>query len=384
MKNVCLLGLLTLSLYACHKKTNAQNSSYKGTPKYGAINAAVLPTAGEYDTSRVMPDSISKKMQAFLDTVTNVKNVAGISVAVISPKGCWSSQQGYIAKPFNQVVDDNTIFYWASVAKLITGVIIQDLCKENKLHLTDVLSTWFPQFQNADHITVKQMLNHTSGLYSFNSDPLLQQAGTWVDPDALLAIASSHNNLYFPGQYWAYTNTGFLLLALIAEMVEGKPYARIIADRIAKPYHLSTLRALDPRDQPGNLALAHKEGIIVPTAFSLPLGAGNVVSNAKDMSLLLYNLLTGKILPQPVVLSMLKDLYPMFDTKFEFYGDAIMLYDFSRDSRPYGIWVGHAGGTEDYKSILVYQVQTKSFVAVSINQNAPAEGVAFRLQNILH
>ena len=174
-----------------------------------------------------------------------------------------------------------------------------------------------------------------------------------------------------------------MLLALVAQKIEGKTFPEIINERISVPYHLTSMKALLPSELPQNLALAHKNGVVEPTVYSLPLGAGSIVSNAADMSLLLYNLLCGKILPKHMVCEMLKDLYSMFNNKFEFYGDAIMFYDFSVDNQPYGMWIGHAGGTENYNAIVAYQAKLKSFVAVSISQKVPAEAVAFRIQAIL-
>ena len=65
--------------------------------------------------------------------------------------------------------------------------------------------------------------------------------------------------------------------------------------------------------------------------------------------------------------------------KGQYYGRGIMLFDFNTLNATDNIWIGHSGGTENYRAILVYDVKTKVIIAISINENIPVESVAGRL-----
>ena len=79
---------------------------------------------------------------------------------------------------------------------------------------------------------------------------------------------------------------------------------------------------------------------------------------------------------------MTKDLYPMFDNGL-YYGKGIMLYDFDKINKTNNIWIGHSGGSENYKAVVLYDTQSRIIMAISINENIPAESVAMRLMELI-
>ena len=112
------------------------------------------------------------------------------------------------------------------------------------------------------------------------------------------------------------------MLALIIEKTESKPFEKVVKERISDLLHLKTFKAPEEKpskELPYNLALAHKKDTVILNDSSGPLGAGNVISNSKEMAIFLSSLLTGKIIPIEMVHTMMKDLYPMFD-KGTYYG----------------------------------------------------------------
>jgi len=322
-----------------------------------------------------------KKLNQKIDELFDKHNIAGISATVLIPeKGIWETHRGFISKPDDIVVDKATVFFWASVGKLITSTIVHQLISEGKLSLNDKLSNWFPDIQYAQEITIEQLLTHTNGIYSFNVDPAFQGTHKSYTPDELLARAKSHENLFKPGEYWSYTNTGYLLLSLIIEEIESKTLTQVLQDRIAKPLNLKSLRTAS-KNEP-HLALAHEKGAVIREDYSIIAGAGGFVSNSKDMATFLSLLLTGKIIPVKQVHAMMKNLYPMFDMG-QYYGRGIMLYDFNKINQINKVWIGHSGGTENYKAILIYDTQSKMIMAISMNDNTPAEAVAYKLMEVI-
>lgn len=385
MKKINLtLGLLIgLILFSCSSnETLLAQNKYIGSPKLQQPNIDILPNSTEYILDQSLESTLTTKLNQKIDELIEQHNVAGITATILIPeKGIWETNRGFISKPDNRIIDSSSVFYWASVGKLITSTIIQQLVIEDKISPNDKLSKWYPDIQNAKKITIEQLLNHTNGIYSFQADSTLHYSNKHYSPNELLEVSKNHKNLFKPGEYWSYTNTGYLLLALIIEKIESKTFEQVVKERIAVPFELRTLKVA-PEDIPSNLALAHNKDTVIPNDSSGPLGAGNIISNSKDMAVFLNSLLAGQIIPIAMVHAMLKDLYPMFD-KGQYYGNGIMLYNFKELNNTDDIWIGHSGGTENYKAILVFDIKSKVIMAISINENIPAEAIASRLMEVI-
>jgi D-alanyl-D-alanine carboxypeptidase len=381
--NLTLRLLIGLMLFSCSSnETLLAQNKYKGATKHQQPNIEVLPNSTEYILDQSLESDLTIKLDQKIDELFEKHNVAGITATVLIPeKGIWETNRGFISKPDNRIIDSSSVFYWASVGKLITNTLIQQLVIENKLSLNDKLSKWYPDIQNAKKITIEQLLNHTNGIYSFQADSTFHYSNKHYSPNELLEVSKNHKNLFKVGEYWSYTNTGYLLLALITEKIESKTFEQIVNERITVPLNLKTLKVA-PEDIPANLALAHNKDTVIPKDSSGPLGAGNIISNSKDMAVFLSSLLAGKIIPIEMVHTMMKDLYPMFD-KGQYYGNGIMLYDFKELNNTDNLWIGHSGGTENYKTLALYDVKSKVIMAISINQNFPAEAVANKLMEII-
>ena len=381
--NLTLRLLIGLMLFSCSSnETLLAQNKYKGATKHQQPNIEVLPNSTEYILDQSLESDLTIKLDQKIAELFEKYNVAGITATVLIPeKGIWETNRGFISKPDNRIVDSSSIFYWASVGKLITNTLIQQLVIEDKLSLNDKLSKWYPDIQNAKKITIEQLLNHTNGIYSFQADSTFHYSNKHYSPNELLEVSKNHKNLFKAGEYWSYTNTGYLLLALITEKIESKTFEQIVNERITVPLNLKTLKVA-PEDIPANLALAHNKDTVIPKDSSGPLGAGNIISNSKDMAVFLSSLLAGKIIPIEMVHTMMKDLYPMFD-KGQYYGNGIMLYDFKELNNTDNLWIGHSGGTENYKTIALYDVKSKVIMAISINQNFPAEAVVNKLMEII-
>lgn len=363
-----------------HESVNPEN--YKGGSLHIQPPIEIFPDESIYTFSTITDPLLKNSLAASIQQIISTQEINGISITLLIPnQGMWQLDTGYLSKENNIPVDTSSVFYWASVSKLITSTVIHQIILENQLQSTDKLSNWFPQFEHSELISIQHLLNHTSGIFSFNSDSVFHLNNEFHTPNELIHVALSHNNLFAPGEYWSYSNTGYLLLALIAEKIEGKSFSQIVQERISLPQNLSSMKVLEQQEQPANLALAHHQGHVIATHYSMPLGAGNVVSNSKDMSLFLHSLLTGKYLPESIVHGMLKELYPTFNTG-QYYGAGLMLYDFNEINNTQTQWIGHSGGTAHYKAILAYDIKTKTICAVSVNQNTAVEAVAFRMIGI--
>ncbi|MBN8249263.1 MAG: beta-lactamase family protein, partial [Verrucomicrobia bacterium] len=258
------------------------------------------------------------------------------------------------------------------------------LVEEEKLRLSDPLSLWFPDFPNAKAITLDHLLTHTSGSYSFQADPAFRARSGYQSPEELIAVAVGHGNGFCPGEYWSYSNTGYVLLGRIVEGVEGRPFHAVVNSRIVDRLHLGNARALAPREEPEGLAIPNPSDPGEQqrrTSVSTPYAAGAVVSSAEDLVRFWHGLLCGRLLKTATVRDQFQRLYPMFGGG-TFYGRGVMLYDVPGQS---GVraWLGHSGGAPGTKALVAYAMDSGAFIAVLLNADGSAEATAHLLLSTL-
>jgi D-alanyl-D-alanine carboxypeptidase len=131
-----------------------------------------------------------------------------------------------------------------SVTKTFTASLVLMLCDEKRLHLDDSLVRWFPHIDHADRISLRRLLNHTAGipdygsLRSYHDDLRASPELPWTFER--FAAETFEKGLRFePGQGWAYSNPGYMLLKRILEEVSGHSYRELVTERIAQPLGLS-------------------------------------------------------------------------------------------------------------------------------------------------
>src|SRR4030095_7494548 len=137
----------------------------------------------------------------------------------------------------------DTHFRIASNTKTMTAAVIMLLAQEGKLSFDDSVSKYVPDVPNGDNITITELLNMRSGLYSYDDDPelwaVLERDPTKVwTPAEVLSIAFKQPPYFAPGTDFHYSNTNYALLGLIAEKIDGKPLAQLMHDRLFGPLGL--------------------------------------------------------------------------------------------------------------------------------------------------
>ena len=130
-----------------------------------------------------------------------------------------------------------------SITKTFTAVLILELCEERRLSLDDRLANWFPHIAHADRISLRHLLNHTGGIpdyggvRAYHESVKSSPSAPWSF-ERFAAETFDKGLLFEPGEGWAYSNPGYMLLKRIAEEVTSNSYSALIADRIARPLGL--------------------------------------------------------------------------------------------------------------------------------------------------
>lgn len=147
-----------------------------------------------------------------------------------------------------------SIFPIGSISKQFTAATIVALADDGKLRLDAPVGDYLPEwFAGEPHLKVSHLLTHTSGLADFlwleGYRPLAENPAT--PKSAFIALAAAAPRRFEPGERWAYSNTNFKALALVAERVAGKPFNSVLAERVLRPAGVAGIvpcHDLDPAD----------------------------------------------------------------------------------------------------------------------------------------
>ena len=227
-------------------------------------------------------------------------------------------------------------FRMGSNTKTMVAALVLQLVAAHTLSLDDSVQKWLPgMVPNGSAITIRMLLDHTSGLFNYLDDPRILKVFTGRDtriwtPQELLAVAVSHPPLFAPGAEYSYSNTNYVALGLILQKATGQSLANLIQDRIARPLGLTGTYLAPYTPDPADTKLADgyepDASIIAPLLFpGTPAGtsfagpargdyvnttwindsgdwaAGGIVSTAADWARFQSALVSGKLFPEEQV-----------------------------------------------------------------------------------
>ena len=183
-------------------------------------------------------------LQSLVDETARQLMVPGFMVLLRTPQGEFTAASGTTTIGEQKLPTVDTHFRIASVTKTMTSAATLLLAQDGRLRLDDPVSKYVPQVPNGANITIAQLLEMRSGLYSFtDSDTIVNSLDNtptraWT-PQELLDIAFAHPPNFAPGADYEYSNTNFVILGLIVEQLEGKPLATVFENRLFKPLGLT-------------------------------------------------------------------------------------------------------------------------------------------------
>ncbi len=237
--------------------------------------------------------------EALVRSYADSKHIPGIGVAVME-KGSESEAVFYGKANLEQdvPVTRDSVFRIASVTKTFTAVGIMLLKDQGKLDTADKLSKYV-EFPRGDELTLKMLLQHTSGVPDFSEVPAFDeaQAKAWT-PQEIVALLKDRPYQFEPGTSAKYTNTNFLLLGLVIEKASGQSYADFVRQSLAAPLGMEVTAAgsddaVIPHRVSGYL---WEDGYTNAPFVSVvaPFATGNLVSRPVELVLLAKALRKGQ------------------------------------------------------------------------------------------
>ncbi|MFB8777780.1 serine hydrolase domain-containing protein [Streptomyces broussonetiae] len=322
--------------------------------------SAALGAAAAYDN-----DAHHATRDAVLAAVDD--GVPGITLTAHDLHGPWSTTAGVADLRTGQPRTPADRYRVGSITKTFVATVVLQLAAEQRLTLDDPVDRWLPGVLHGNGndgrlITVRQLLNHTSGLHDYTQDPDFARAhltepgfrehryDTHAPPD-LVTIALRHEPAFPPGDDWSYSNTNYVVAGMVIEAVTGRPYDAEVRARIIEPLHLTATsvpgtRTGIPRPSARAYSKLSETSTTGPTHDvtrfnpSIAGAAGEMISNSTDLNRFYTALLGGKLLP-PEQLKAMKTTVPVnAPTDDARYGLGLIARELSCGVR---IW-GHAGG----------------------------------------
>jgi D-alanyl-D-alanine carboxypeptidase len=208
--------------------------------------------------------ALARALQRTLDQQRDFFGLPGAAAAVVIPgAGMWSGGSGLADRATGTRATADTPFAIASLTKTFVGALAVRLAADGRLRLDDRLSRWLPRWPRADRITLRQLLNQTSGVSQFGarlSDPINRaidrRPRSFWSPQRVLGYAGRPEAA--PGARWEYNDANYVLAGLAIERATRSTAARALRARILDPLGLDDA-VLQPQER-GRRPGAHGYG----------------------------------------------------------------------------------------------------------------------------
>lgn len=233
-------------------------------------------------------------VDAYIQAQMQQLHIPGVSLAVVRDGRIARLQSyGLANMELNAPVTNDTVFEIGSITKQFTAVAIMMLAEEGKVRLDDKISQYLPGVPETwGGVTVRHLLTHSSGIPNYLAVPGLFEAtarsGQSHDDIAQLFFTRLRQLEFQPGETWAYSNTGYLLLGNIIENASGKPYWEFLDERIFKPLGMRTSRSSEPaaivNGRAAGYAWTGQSFNNRPALTENAYGAGSIVATIGDMA----------------------------------------------------------------------------------------------------
>ena len=308
----------------------------------GAVLAAAGPSASPAPTARptAPPPSPSPTpppaqtpipaaaLQARLNAIRVQYHVPGVSATIIWPDGrSWTGVNGWADVKQHVPVAPTTAFSVGSVSKTFLAALVLQLADEGRLSLDDPVLRWLPTAAVPADATIRELLDHTSGLYDFFSNPAIDTAllanrrQAWTPARALGYMRAPY---CAAGTCWHYSNSNYVLLGQVVQQITGNPVATELRRRFFAPLRLVRTFVQGAEPARGTVATSYEvlgsgssirtvsqgDGTAISPFTSVVTAAGSagaIAATSRDLAVWARRLYGGAVL-RPAALAAMLDV----------------------------------------------------------------------------
>jgi len=333
------------------------------------------------------PSSPAGSLASVVDGIAanemKTRDLPGLAIA-ISKKGTILYAQGYGYANLKSClpVQASTTFQIGSVTKQFTAAAVLQLVNAGELNLDQAVHGVLPAYGFDSRITVRMLLNQTSGLDDYLNFPEAASWGNGVSPQTVLTKIAQSTLLFSPGVAYSYSNSNYYVLGSIIEAVIASSYAQYLAENVLRPAQLNDTTYLQPLSSASPYTSSWADGTLWDASFTF--AAGSLWSNVVDLSVWNSALTSGTVIPASLfALTVTPPEVPNFgQSGSSQYG--MGWYRTTELGRPF---VLHDGGTASYSAFNGMFLDDGFSIAILSNvvlaNGASFEGTATKLINAI-
>jgi D-alanyl-D-alanine carboxypeptidase len=243
------------------------------------------------DPTTVACDAVRAALAPAVDSAQ--KTSGGVDVAVgVSTKDCpFVSATSGASK-----LAPDALYRIASITKTYTSAVILHFVATGAVGLDETIARFALGVPNETTITVRQLLDHTSGIFDYTQDPDFVTHLDWT-PAERIAVAAKHAPYNDPGASFHYSNTNFVALGLVAEKLGGAPIATLVRSLVLAPRGLSATFFDGGENVTGTVAPSFKNGVPLTTGRFGAWADGAIVASLSDVTQWIHAYASGDASP---------------------------------------------------------------------------------------
>jgi D-alanyl-D-alanine carboxypeptidase len=342
------------------------NGVIDGSPSESAIGE----TTGLAGKDRFSEENL-RKVDEFVAQQMEQENLPSVLVGVWAPaEGEYVTAQGKANLDTGEQRGLGQPFRIASITKTFTATAVLQLVDEGKLKTPDKLSEWYPDFPNAEKITIDNLLRMRSGIPDFTDEKFMKNwyAHPRADitaQDSIERSAKKVDQFKPPGKETVYTNANYVLLQEIVRKVSGEPLGTRIEEGILQPLGMDDSFYATEDELPGTLrgyswnpqSKEFQDKTVLNPAVSG--GAGAMVSTLADLKPYARALCEGDLLEPQTQKERLESDAMAGDPDFVRYGQGLVFL---------GDWCGHNGTIFGFSSEMFYLPEEEAVIVIDVNR----------------
>jgi D-alanyl-D-alanine carboxypeptidase len=222
---------------------------------------------------------------------------AGLEIAIARHgKIVVATGYGVADREHHVRVDADTVFRIGSLTKQFTAAAIMQLVEQGKLGLDDDIAKYVPVPTSGHVVTIRNLLNHTSGIPNYTDLPSFKDViARRMTSAEVVALVKDTPWSFDPGTAFAYSNTGYVVLGMVIEKVSGLAYADYLAKQVYPRAGLIATRYCDNDPRPHDAHGYQGDAVAPPIDMTIPSAAGSLCSTASDLLRWTAALAAGKV-----------------------------------------------------------------------------------------
>ena len=324
--------------------------------------------------------AVEERLQNILDKKIAMHGARGVSASVIFSDGkIWTGTSGLSHDTVK--IKPDMLFAVGSVTKNVVSALVLKLCEDKILSLNDPLLKWLPDYQYIDNkITIRQLLNHTSGIYMFWENQKIwddlknDRTKSWTPEEVLSYIKEPD---FGAGEGWRYSNTNYLLLGMIIKKATSSDLSTLFRKYFWESLQIDNVFVIEKDSMPNNLAHVYGDDFVFGNEESdltfeprtshetIGFASSGIFTTAESLARWSHALFEGEVLNEHSMKEMLQFVEFNPVSNMSAYGLGVQLFEkrISHGKKA----IGHGGGNIGTTTYMVHLPDYHISIVVMVN-----------------